>query len=253
MVNKNQGLIFDIHETSLHDGDGLRITVFFKGCPLRCRWCHSPEGQKKVVEKLTLPDGSTRDAGEFYEAKNLGKYLRETASLIEQGGITFSGGEPLMQGEFLLQLLDELHGLDITVETSGVGDTEMLLKIAEKVSKIHYGLKFVDGEKAKFWTACDSAIAIKNLRALDDLSSCPYLIRMPLLGGIIDTEENMRDLMNLVNTLKRLERIDFLPSNAMAGAKYALCNSEIDPLCQNCPTGKVPDFFQVSVPWEILK
>ncbi|MBO7332914.1 MAG: hypothetical protein J6U64_04550, partial [Alphaproteobacteria bacterium] len=50
-------------------------------------------------------------------------------------------------------------------------------------------------------------------------------------------------LMNLVNTLKRLERIDFLPSNAMAGAKYALCNSEIDPLCQNCPTGKVPDFF----------
>ena len=168
-VNKKQGLVFDIHETSLHDGEGLRITVFFKGCPLRCRWCHSPEGQKKEIEQLILPDGSTRDSGEFYEVKTLGKYLRDTASLIEHGGITFSGGEPLMQGEFLLQLLDELDGLDITVETSGVGDTEMLLKIAEKVSKIHYGLKFIDSEKSKFWTACDSAIAIKNLLTLDKL------------------------------------------------------------------------------------
>lgn len=252
MVNKMQGLIFDIHESSIHDGDGLRITVFFKGCPLRCRWCHSPEGQRPVVEELILPDGSKRNAGEFYEVKSLGKYLRETAELIDNGGITFSGGEPLMQGEFLLALLDELQGINTVIETCGQGESELFLRLADKVSCIHYGLKIINQEKAKFWTGVSSQKAIENLRILDQKSQTPYIIRMPLLAGIIDTNENMQDLLEVVNSLERLQKIEFLPSNSMAGAKYLLCDREIDNLCQNVTTGKVPDFFKPNVPWELL-
>ncbi|MBR7127709.1 MAG: radical SAM protein [Lentisphaeria bacterium] len=246
------GVIFDIHESSLHDGNGLRITVFFKGCPLRCRWCHSPEGQSMKIEKLFLPDGTYRMAGEFYEAKKLGKYLRETAELIDNGGITFSGGEPLMQGEFLLELLNEIPDIHTIVETCGVCDSQLMLKVAEKVSLIHYGLKIIDSRKSEFWTGCDSKTAIDNLIALDKQSQTPYIIRMPLLAKIIDNENNMRDLMNLINSLDRVQKVEFLPSNSMASAKYALLQKEIDPLCQNCPSGKLPDFFKLKVPCEIL-
>ena len=94
--------------------------------------------------------------------------------------------------------------------------------------------------------------AIENLQLLDQKSQTPYIIRMPLLAGIIDTNENMQDLLKVVNSLERLQKIEFLPSNSMAGAKYLLCNRKIDNLCQNVATGKVPDFFKSDVPWELL-
>ena len=203
-----KGVIFDINEASIHDGDGLRVAVFLKGCPLHCRWCHSPEGQGTEVEYLTLPDGTKRVSGEFFEAENLALYLKNTVDLLENGGITFSGGEPMLQSDFLLEVLEKLQGVHTIIETSGFAEQNKFLQVAEKVSLIHYGLKIINRDKSKFWTSCDSKIVVDNLLALDKNCKTPYIIRMPLLAGIIDTDENMRDLMNLVNSLERLTKIE---------------------------------------------
>ena len=104
----SRGLVFDITEGSIHDGPGLRTTVFLKGCPLRCRWCHSPEGQSPEPETLRLPGGRTRTAGTWYEADELAEYLRRCAELTPAGGVTFTGGEVLFQAEFLRDLLEKL-------------------------------------------------------------------------------------------------------------------------------------------------
>ena len=121
------GRIFEIRELTLHDGPGVRTTVFFKGCPLRCAWCHNPEGQSFDVETMTRRDGTKVSCGQDWTAEALAKELLKNADIMKQsgGGVTFSGGEPLAQAEFLLELIPLLKrgGVNLTLETSGAADT----------------------------------------------------------------------------------------------------------------------------------
>ena len=249
-----RGLVFDIAEGSIHDGPGLRTTVFLKGCPLRCKWCHSPEGQEDAPELLRLPGAGERVCGVVREAGELGRYLAERAALCGAGGgVTFSGGEPLRQAEFLLELLDRLTGIHTIVETSGFGDGGALLRVAAKVSRIHYGLKILDDAAARFWTGRGSRLILENLRRLEDSGLAEYHIRMPLIAGATDTAENLRALMELAGTLRKCRRIDFLPANPLAPAKYPACGRVFSPDCRDYRTGVVPEWFVPAVPWSILE
>ena len=141
-----RGLIFDIAEASIHDGPGLRITVFLKGCPLRCKWCHSPEGQSARPETLVFP-GGTRLAGEVWSPRKLAEYLLDKKELLD--GVTFSGGEPLSQADFLLEVLDlTKSALPSIIDTSGHGPYQKLKALAERAESLHFGLKVLDEEKA---------------------------------------------------------------------------------------------------------
>ena len=247
------GLLFDIEEGTIHDGPGLRITVFLKGCPLRCRWCHSPEGQSFEPERLSGPGGD-RWSGTRWEAADLADYLNRNGRLLgKSGGITFSGGEPLAQADFLLEVLRLLEGSHTLLETSGVGNGDRLAELASKVNFIHYGLKLLDPTDAQTWTGMSSAPALANLRELDDSGRVNYAFRLPLLAGITDTERNLKLLQELSGTLKHLTRIDFLPSNPAAPAKYAACGRTFDETRDLRPTGTVPEWFSPGVPWAILK
>ncbi len=247
-----KGILFDIGEGTVHDGPGLRITVFLKGCPLRCRWCHSPEGQRSEPEKLRFPVGE-RLAGTVWKSEELADYLNGMKALLRSGGVTFSGGEPLQQPGFLSAVLDRLNGLHTILETSGVGETEAFLRLAAKVDFVHFGLKILHPLRAGEWTGQSSLSALKNLRMLDECGETPYCFRMPLLARVTDTEENLRGLMRLSGTLRHLKRIDFLPSNPLAGAKYAACGRIFDPGFDVRAKGKVPSWFRPAVPWRILK
>lgn len=101
------GRVFEIREFTLHDGPGIRTTVFFKGCPLRCAWCQNPEGQSFDVETMRRRDGTEIACGTDWTAEDLAKELLRNADIMAQsgGGVTFSGGEPLAQAEFLLELI----------------------------------------------------------------------------------------------------------------------------------------------------
>ena len=249
----SSGIVFDINEATVYDGPGLRTTVFLKGCPLRCAWCHSPEGQLPEIEVLNLPDGNTRVCGKVFEAKELAMYLRECASLNPNGGVTFTGGEVLMQADFVLEMLSFLKGVHVTIETSGAGKTEDLLKISKQTDLIYFGLKIINSKVAEKYTKVSSEKIIENLLALDSYSQVKYILRIPLIPVAVATEDNFRDLMDLCQQLKRLSSIEFLRANNLAPAKYLACNRIFPPEFASCQTGSIPEFFLPSVPFSILE
>ena len=117
------GIVFDIKEFTVHDGPGIRTTVFMKGCPLSCTWCHNPEGQSSVPQVLKSPIGD-RLAGNGFTSQELAALLNRQAFVLQanEGGVTFSGGEPLRQADFLGEVIDQLKGLHILLDTSGYGE-----------------------------------------------------------------------------------------------------------------------------------
>ena len=222
-----QGLVFDIAEASIHDGPGLRITVFLKGCPLRCKWCHSPEGQSPAPELLTFPGGQ-RLAGEVWSPRKLAEYLLDKKELLD--GVTFSGGEPLSQADFLLEVLDlTKSALPSIIDTSCHGDYQKLKALAEKAESLHVGLKVLDNEKARRWTGQGSALILENISRLDRECATPYCFRLPLIPNVTDSKENLTAVANLAKELKNLTSVDFLPYNPVTGGKYAACGRAFDP------------------------
>ena len=248
----SKGIIFDISEAAIHDGPGLRTTVFLKGCPMRCAWCHSPEGQSPEPEVLKLPDNMIRMCGKYHDAETLAEYLQKCAALTPDGGITFSGGEVLMQADFMRELLGRLQNIHITLETSGAGKCQDLLDLAEFADLIYFGLKIIEPETAVKYTGLSSENILKNLFALDRQSSTEYILRIPLIPGAIATEKNFRDLMSLSLKLQRLHSIEFLRANKLAPAKYVGCQRKFHPEFADCRTGEIPDFFAPAQPFSIL-
>jgi pyruvate-formate lyase-activating enzyme len=119
---------------------------------------------------------------------------------------------------------------------------------------IYYGLKLIDENDCAFYTGQSSAKAIANLKMLDeDTSAAPYSLCMPLLAGIFDSEKNMRNLMELARSLKRLQYIEFLPANPFAAAKYTSCGRQIDTTCADCKTGVIPEWFDPGVPFHLSR
>ncbi len=114
------GIVFDIKEFTVHDGPGVRTTVFLKGCPLACMWCHNPESQSMQPQVIRSPSGE-RLAGHQYSAVELAALLNQQAALLRtnEGGITFSGGEPLLQADFVAEVIDLLDDLHVLLDTCG--------------------------------------------------------------------------------------------------------------------------------------
>ena len=242
------GVIFDIKEMAVHDGPGIRTTVFFKGCPLRCKWCHNPEGltaEPQLMYKQArcikcgrcktecnhpecqpfgkcirvCPQNCLEISGRAVEAKCLAKELKENAEILGDsfGGFTFSGGEPLAQPKFLIELMDELKDYHLCIETSGYAKTEVFSEILEKLDFVIMDMKIADSELHKKYTGVSNSRILENFETLRK-SGKPYLIRTPLIPNITDTKENLDAIKELIGA-SEWER---LPYNKMAGAKYKM-------------------------------
>lgn len=241
------GTVFDIKEFSLHDGPGVRTTVFLKGCPLRCIWCHNPEGlsaapQLSVRENGCLhcgrcripcdhpeckpfgrclhacPCGLIRLVGQRYTVDALAERLLAGADLLREsgGGITISGGEPLFQPAFTLALLRRLRPLHRMLETSGYAEPEVFRPIAEEADLLYFDLKLADRKAHHTYTGVYPDRIHANLRYMQE-RGIPHLIRVPLIPDITDTEENLRGIAALAGD----SPVELLPYNTMAAAKYA--------------------------------
>ena len=264
------GIIFDIKEFSIHDGPGPRVTVFLKGCPLRCRWCHNPEGltrEPQLLWKESLcigcgrcqtacdhPDcegldrcryqctkGALTLSGTRWEAAELAKKLRGYESILSSmgGGITLSGGEPLYQPEFATELLRSLSGMHRAIQTSGFASETVFRQVLEHTDFVMMDLKLADPEQHKTYTGVDNAPILRNLRILQ-ASGKPHLLRTPLIPGITDTEENLRAIAKLAGT----SPVELLEYNPFAEAKYAQTGMEY-PLGQpGTPNPVDLSFFQ---------
>lgn len=248
------GIIFDIKEFALHDGPGVRTTVFFKGCPLRCIWCHNPEGLSPKLQLMTkdtrcrhcgrcgipcaheecrpfgrciyaCPDALISVCGKEVTADELFERLMKDADLLKdsEGGITFSGGEPLMQPEFLCQMLDRLKeaGIHTAIETCGHAKPEVFQKSTEKADLIIMDLKLADPELHKKYTGVDNGWILGNAEWLKS-SGKAHIFRTPLIPGITDTRENLA----AVGAIAGDSEHQLLPYNELAGAKYPMLGEE---------------------------
>ncbi|MBR4099869.1 MAG: glycyl-radical enzyme activating protein [Clostridia bacterium] len=246
------GTIFDIKEMAVHDGPGIRTTVFFKGCPLGCVWCHNPEGlsiKPQLMYKSKnctncgkcrikcehpecepfgrcihiCPENCLSISGREISAKGLAKEIIPTAQILGDGfgGFTFSGGEPLMQSDFLLELINELKNYHLCIETCGFCDSNTFKKVIEKLDFIIMDIKLADNGLHQKYTGVGNGQILENYEILR-ASGKPYIIRTPLISGITDTKENLDAIQKIIDDSKW----EKLPENTMAGAKYNMLGLE---------------------------
>jgi pyruvate formate lyase activating enzyme len=255
-----KGMIFDIKEFAVYDGPGIRKTVFFKGCPLRCNWCHNPEGISferelmvsyascmhchkceevcKHIECITCGDcieacslNLRKICGKEYEAKDLAKILAKGKDLLKKsgGGITISGGEPLSQPDFLFCLIDELKPMHIALDTSGYTRKDIFKRAVSHVDLVLFDIKHTDSKKHKMMTGVGNELILENLKYLCGRDT-PFYARIPLIPGFNDTEENLEKTAELLKDAENLKGVDILPYNKTAGAKYEMVNKTYIPL-----------------------
>jgi len=270
-----QPLIFDIKRYSINDGPGIRATIFFKGCPLNCQWCHNPESISPKVQKLftaakcigcgeccrvcpagacslgsdgVVTDGdlctlcgkcaevcptlATEMSGRYYSVAELLEVVEKERPFFDQsgGGVTFSGGEPLLCPEFLIEVLEACGRQNVhrAVDTSGFVETEALLKVAQHTDLFLFDLKMVDAEKHKRYTGVDNRLILNNLVALAAYGSEIH-VRIPLIGGVNDDDDSIVAMAEYVAALPGEKRaVSLLPFHDVARGKDEKLGQERD-------------------------
>jgi len=268
------GLIFDVKRFAVHDGPGIRTTIFFKGCPLNCLWCHNPESVDRrpeiitrsarcaacyscvaVCPKKALSPGPGRGpvvidrkkcdlCGKCveacaYEALQIVGRRATVASLADEaerdrafyeqsgGGVTLSGGEPLAQPAFALALLEELKSrrLSAVLDTCGQAKSDVLERAVALSDLILYDLKLMDSEAHRRFTKAGNGLILENLRRLDRLGK-PIRVRIPLVVGVNDGEENISASIVFLKTLSSVQRVDLLKYHKGGQEKYRNLDKE---------------------------
>lgn len=216
-----EGLCFDTKRFALHDGPGIRTTIFLKGCPLRCAWCHNPESQAFGITEFKERGTSV---GRLESVDSLmAALLRDTPFFDESGGgVTFSGGEPLAHPEFLMALLDRCGELDIhrAVDTCGYAPRAVLLDVAKRTDLFLYDLKLAHDAEHVEYTGVDARQIQENLTALC-ATDVPIEVRIPVIPGISGTSENIMALGAFLIALPRRLPVRLLPYHRAAMDKYA--------------------------------
>jgi pyruvate formate lyase activating enzyme len=170
---------------------------------------------------LHNPNGD-RVAGRVYTAGELATILNRQAPLLRSGGVSFSGGEPLLQAAFLAEVIDRFVGLHVVVGTSGYAPEAEFRRVVSRCDLVLFDLKLMDPEAHRRWTGVGNETIHSNLAVLAGLGK-PFIIRVPLVPGVTDTEANLRAIARLVRALPRAPRVELLPYNRAAGGKYAAC------------------------------
>ena len=216
-----RGRIFEIREFTLHDGPGPRTTVFLQGCPLRCRWCHNPEG-------LEFDGGR-----EVTDVEVADEVLRTADFLVMSGGgVTLSGGEPLAQADFASAVIDRIRALEPrlthAVETSGFATSDDYRKVVSKADLVYQDLKFPDLDGYRRWTGVDATAVFENVEWLKS-SQVPFIARIPCIPGVNDSRESKASIVRLLDGSRNCRGVEFLPYNRLAGVKYAKLGRTYSP------------------------
>ncbi len=265
-LQKEAGTVLDIKRYAIHDGPGIRTTVFLKGCPLACEWCHNPESQRErpeilyYQERCTLcgacvlacenaaisiagghlaldqslcvgcgdcvtacPNGARELAGRQMSVEQVvSEVVKDTLFYEESGGgVTFSGGEPLLQAGFVRAVAARCAELDIhtALDTSGFAPERELIKVADVIDLFLYDVKTVDDAAHLAYTGVSNRSILCNLQILDEMGKRIW-IRFPLVPGVNDGERSLSDMIDLIGPLKSVEGVQVLPYHRAGAGKY---------------------------------
>jgi pyruvate formate lyase activating enzyme len=269
-----KGLVFNIQRFSVNDGPGIRTTVFFKGCPLHCRWCHNPESIAQVQELVLRSDRCVRCgdcfshcrngaiqranggyttirdacvecgecievcsaeareiAGKEMDVAEVMKEIEKDVIFYEQsgGGASFSGGEPLLQHEFLFSLLEACNGKGIhtVVDTTGFTSPEILQKLSRFVDLFLYDLKTMDDSKHVEYIGVTNSLILGNLKRLAEWGK-EVVVRMPIIPGVNDDTAGLRQAGEFIQSLGNVREIHLLPYHTTGLEKYKRLGMEND-------------------------
>lgn len=247
------GLVFNVQRFSLQDGPGLRSTVFMKGCPLACTWCHNPESQAPRTQFIRLghrcmacgicseeerseplvqnrteadveacPTGALQAVGQEMDASALvAALLRDRIFFDESGGgVTFSGGEPLLQAPFVIEAMGLLRaeGIHTALDTCGYGSWQDLAEAASCADLVLYDLKLMDEARHRAATGVSNVPILQNLKALSGVHPAIW-IRVPVIPGINDDLANLEATAAFLEPLPGVRQVDLLPYHPMGEAK----------------------------------
>lgn len=219
-----EGVIFDIKRFAIHDGPGIRTTIFLKGCPLNCFWCHNPESRKPGIEELSVKTGSERSTlGWKINANDLLDEIQLDQVFFEhsEGGVTFSGGEPLIQSDFLLEILKlcKENNIHTAVDTSGYSSRKVLDQIMPYCDLFLFDIKLINNKKHKEFAGVDNKMILANLVYLDE-KGLSYDLRIPYIPRVNDSEKDMDEMIHFIKSLKRVSRVHLLPYHKTGLNKY---------------------------------
>ena len=252
----NKSMIFDIERNSYVDGPGIRTTVFFKGCNVRCAWCHNPESQSPKPQMLfyrdkckgcgkckaicPTPDHCTlcgkctfycpvdarKVCGKEYTVEEvLAEVLKDKAFYDNSGGgVTFSGGECMLQVDFLAEILQKCkeNGIHTAVDTAGHVPFASFEKVLPYTDLFLYDIKVMDPEKHKTYVGADNALILENLKKLLKAGANIW-IRIPVIGGINDSVEEMQNVKEFLTLWGKPQKVELLPYHAMGEHKNICC------------------------------
>jgi len=278
------GFVFDIKKYAIHDGPGIRTTVFFKGCPLNCQWCQNPESWKRqpelgfrtgrcvrcgqcveictrqattLTEDQPVTDASKCNlCGECVEAcmagarEIIGREMTVSEVMVEvekdvvfydesRGGVTFSGGEPLMQPEFLLALLNQsqTQGIHTAVDTSCYAEPQIIETVANKTDLFLCDLKHMDSNMHERFTGVGNTLILDNIKRLSE-SGKKIVIRIPVIPGFNDDQANIEATGKFAASLPGVTGIDILPYNRGGNEKSARLSADIKLMQTETPNGE---------------
>jgi pyruvate formate lyase activating enzyme len=260
-----KGTVFNISRYAVHDGPGIRTTVFLKGCPLNCLWCHNPEGINPKPEIIYLksrcigcndcvntcvkgaikkndtlkidytkcdlcgecvevcPSSALEIAGKEMTAPEMMEIIERDVPFYEQsgGGVTFSGGEPAMQHEFLAEILKmcKNRGIKTAIDTSGYIDPDILSNLTENADLILYDIKMIDPQKHKKWTGAPNDLILNNLVTLSGKRT-EITVRLPLIPDVNDNRTEIEAICKFLSEHTNIKEINLLPYHDIARDKF---------------------------------
>jgi len=260
-ANVMKATIFDIERNSFVDGPGIRTTVFFKGCNLCCAWCHNPESQSlrpqmmfykdkctgcgKCIEKcpnalekcelcgkctLYCPHDAREICGKEYTVDGVMREILKDKAFYDNsgGGVTFSGGECMLQIDFLEEILKECkrNGIHTAVDTAGHVPFERFEQIISYTDLFLYDVKCFDSDKHKKYTGVGNERILSNLKKLLRMDKTVW-VRIPIVPGVNDSDSEMKEIKNYLDSYGHPEKVELLPYHAMGEHKYTALGKEV--------------------------
>ena len=224
---KTRGRIFDIQRYSIHDGNGIRTIVFLKGCVLRCRWCCNPESQNYDIETMMV-QGEPKVIGEDITVGEVMKIVEKDRPYYRRtgGGLTLSGGESLCQPEFARDLLRAAQDAGITtaLESMGCADYRVIESILPYLDQYLLDIKHMNPAKHKEFTGRSNELMLENARKIAASHETELSIRVPVIPGFNDTEEEIRAIAAYAKEIGNVKRMHLLPYHRLGQDKYAGLN-----------------------------
>lgn len=225
-----QGRIINITRFCTDDGPGIRTTVFLKGCPLRCLWCHNPESQNPDEEYYINGEkiGQTITPEEVFQEIIKDKVFYETSG----GGVTISGGEPLYQPEFTTEILRHCkeNNIHTAIETSGFAAESTIRKVLKYCDLVLFDIKETDNERHLEYTGTSLNNILRNLKVVNDMK-VQFVIRLPIIPGINDREDHFLKVKKIMEELPLCQDIEIMPYHKLGEYKYQQLGREY--LCLN--------------------